>query len=523
MQKWRSLREDFAASIEPKFRAMSSANRKTLQGTVARYVTDFLLAFQCAIMAFVYAALSYLFPIFWYVSLGLTFLACIYILVSGKDGLSKSSWIFLMIVSFGCGYIILILADRRICCRSDKRRFNAIYARCARYTPEYPAINAVTPVLNDCEYFYKAGGFLPYKNTRVRYFNMAAPLFNDMLIKMEEAKEFIFIEFFTFADGMLLERFISVLKRKVAQGVRVCLIYDDAGCQGVLSRATKKRIADAGIEIKVFQRMLSLFSFGLNIRDHRKIVVIDGKVGYAGGCNVADKYANLIRLQAIWKDAGIRLEGEGVDGLTLMFLRQWEFVSRQRVDFGEYTGRYDRFESPHIVLPYAGGADLSESVCRDAYINIISGANERVYIMTPYFIPGQELYQLIKNKALSGVDVRLILPTVPDWKFIYRVSKLNAEGLVKSGVKVYYVRNTFVHSKVILTENAAIVGSVNMDMRSFNMQYDNAVYSDDPALMEDILADINDVTSANEVSDGEQLNFFQKAVATVLKVVSPLM
>lgn len=523
MDKEPSLKEEFAASVEPKFRSMSSANRTTFTGTVAKIVTDFLLAFQLAVMAFLYAFFAWYFPVFYYVSLVMTFCACIYILVSEKDGLSKSSWLFLMIISFGCGYIILLLSDTRVCCGYDRRRFAEIYSRCRRYTPAFVAPASGESVANDCRYFYKAGGFVPYKNTRMRYFNMGAPLFNDMLTRMEEATEFIFVEFFTFADGALLERLLSVLKRKAAQGVKVRAIYDDAGCQGVLSRATKKRMREAGIELKVFQRMLSLFSFGLNIRDHRKIVVIDGKTAYVGGCNVADKYSNLIRMQAVWKDAGVRLEGEGVDGLTLMFLRQWEFVTKDKVDFGEYIGRYEKFENDGIVVPYSGGADLAEGVCRGAYINLVSGAEERLYIMTPYFIPGAELYQLIKNKALSGVDVRLVLPAVPDWKFIYRVTRYNAESLVKYGVKVYYVKGTFVHSKVAITENAAIVGSVNMDMRSFNMQYDNAVYTDDAEVMSGILSDFAETMLGNQPSDGNLQTRFQKFLASVLKIVSPLM
>ena len=486
-------------------------------------LTDLTIVFQLAVLAFVYASLAYIFPVFFYVSIGLTALSAIHVFLSERDAQTVASWMLLFIVSFGCGYIVYILADKRVCYGYNRRRYTKIAERSKPYVADFSTQGSPAVIAGDCEYIYNVSGYVPYRNTRINYFSNAREALNNIIDRIEHAEKFVFMEFFIVADGILLDRLIAACRRKTAEGVKIYMLCDDVGCAGVLSSDAKKRLKDAGVNLKIFEKLFTLFSFGLNFRDHRKIVVVDGKTGYTGGFNLIDDCANMRKMQGIWKDSGVRLEGEGVDGLSLAFIRQWEFATKEQLDYGEFTGKYDKFYNGSVVVPYAGGPEICDDLCRGVYANIIAGAREKLYIMTPYLIPDGEILSQIKQKARSGVDVRILLPGVPDYNYIYRVTRSNAERLMKYGVKIYYAKSEFIHSKVMLTENCVTVGSVNMDMRAFYQEFDNGVYTDDQTAMTQALADFNAVFDRNAPSNHITRNPFTLLAAGILRIVSPLM
>ena len=485
--------------------------------------SDFMIVLQLMIMAAIYAFLAYKFRVFWYVSIALTCLAGVYVAIFERDRQSKVSWLILFVASCGCGYIIYFLASKQICYGYDRRRFAKIAERAESYFDTYTLENASPAVEKDCGYMYEAGGYVPYTGTDLKYYSNARALFDNMATRIEKAEKFVFMEFFIVADSVLLDRLISIFRRKSAEGVEIRLLCDDVGCAGMITTTTMKRLKEAGVKVKVFKKLLTLFNFGLNFRDHRKIVVIDGQTGYVGGINVADSYTNERRMEGLWKDAGLRLDGAAVDGLTLTFLRQWEFATKEWQNYGVYLNRYERTENNAHVVPYAGGPEIKEALCRGVYKSVISGAQEKLYVMTPYFIPDSELFDMIKEKAKAGADVRLVLPAVPDYPFIYRVTRFNAERLIKYGVKIYYMRGEFVHSKVMLTENCATVGSVNVDMRAFYQEYDNGVYTDDEALMQDVSEDFARAFALVNPAARRKWNPLGAVVDCVLRIVSPLM
>ena len=486
-------------------------------------LTDLTIVFQLAVLAFIYAFFAYTFRPFFFVSLVLTALSAMHVFISERDAQTKASWLLLFIVSFGCGYIVYILADKRVCYGYNRRRYLKIFERSKPFTPKLSTQGVPATIANDCEYIYNLSGYAPYRNTRIDYFSNSREILNNIIENIENAKEFVFMEFFIIADGILFDRLVSACRRKTAEGVKIFVLCDDVGCAGVLSSDAIKRLKGAGVKFKIFEKLFTIFNFGLNFRDHRKIVVIDGKIGYTGGYNFIDDCANMRKMQGIWKDSGVRLEGEGVDGLTLAFIRQWEFATKQQLDYAEFTKKYDRIESDSVVLPYAGGPEICEDLCRGVYANMIAGARERLYIMTPYLIPDGEILSLIKHKAQSGVDVRIVLPGVPDYNYIYRVTRSNAERLLKYGVKIYYARSEFVHGKVMLTENCLTVGSVNMDMRAFYQEFDNGVYTDDKGMINKALSDFNGIFDTNEPSESVTRNPFTLLIACILRIVSPLM
>jgi len=495
----------------------------TFSAGAKAFFTDLFIALQLAVLAFIYAFFAYVFPVFFYISVFLTLCSAVHVLVCERDGQIKSSWIFLFFISFGCGYIIYFLADRRICYGYDSKRFASISEKMKPYVPEYAPNTASPAVKGDCEYMYKAGGLAPYSGTDLKYFDNAKSFFDNVLARLECAEKFIFIEFFIINEGVLLERFFSVLKRKVKEGVSVRILYDDVGCAGVLTSKTKKRFAEAGIKLKVFTGLFTLFGFGLNYRDHRKIIVVDGKTGYTGGCNISDNCINGYKMQGLWKDSGVRLDGSAVDGLSLQFMKMWEFAVKENLRYSDYLGLYEKTGNVSTVVPYAGGPELSEALCRGVYANAIAGAREKIYIMTPYFVPDGAFISQLKEKAMSGVDVRLVLPAVPDYNYIYRITKSNADKLIKYGVKVYYMNGAFVHGKVMLTENCTAVGSVNTDMRAFFQEFDNGVYTDDKQFMREVGGDFESVFANNTPHIYKKDGVINTLIASVLRIVSTLM
>lgn len=479
--------------------------------------------FQAMLMMAVYVLLAVLFVPFFYLSLALTVVTAVGVLLCEKDGQSKASWLFVLLISCGSGYIIYFMADRRVCYGNAMRRFAEIRNRTAHYAGDFSVDNATRAVVNDCEYIYRTGGFVPYTNTRTRYFADGAEAFADILNRISHAQSFVFMEYFMVSDGTLLDELIEIFRDRCAAGVSVRLLYDDVGSAKTLTTATKNRIREAGVELEVFSKMFSPAHLGLNFRDHRKIVVVDGKTGFVAGCNLTDNCVNRNAMEGQWKDAGVRMDGAAVDGLSLCFMRQWEFATQKSLEFDRYLHRYEEHENTAHVVPYAGGPELGGALCRGVYSTVVTGARERLYIMSPYFIPDSGLFNQIRDKALSGVDVRLVLPSVPDYTFVHRVTCANAEKLMKCGAKVYYMEGFFVHAKVMLTENCVTVGSVNIDMRAFYQELDNGVYTDDPAVMEGALADFTDTFCKNPVQEAQEHGLWDKFVTAVCRLISPLL
>jgi len=298
------------------------------------------------------------------------------------------------------------------------------------------------------------------------------------------------------------------------------------GSHGTLSRKMKKQIIKSGIKLKAFNRLIPIFNIGLNLRNHRKIVVIDGKVSFTGGANLADEYTNEKRMHGYWKDAGIKIEGPATENFTIAFLNEWEFLTNEKFDYKSYLGKARAVSSSETTVPFVSGPNYPYSIAQNMYANQIANAKSKLYIMTPYFIPDETITNLIINKARSGVDVRIILPDIADKKFVYVVSRNNAEKLLAHGVKIYTMTSSFVHSKVILTETSAIVGSINVDLRSFNQQFESAVFTDNKNVLESIQKDFDFTTAhCKQITDKtkKRNRLIYRMFAGLFNLISPFM
>lgn len=495
-------------------------------GVLKTAVFALLIMLQVAVLLTLY--LRYVAAAWWYIilSLVLSFICSIHVLSTDKEGHTKAIWVLFLMVGFTIGFIAYMLSSEKLFFGSASRRYKKIFACSQKYTPEYVASDKVSTVVGrDVEFFKNAGNFPAFNDSEVKYFPSGVQLFDDVIETLKSAQKFIFMEFFIVADGVLLKNICNVLYEKIKDGVDVRLIIDGLGSHGPLAIKTIRAMRKAGVKIYKFNRLMLMFSFALNLRDHRKIIISDGTTAYTGGCNLADEYVNEKRLHGYWKDNGVRVRGKAVDGFTLMFLRQWEFVSRKSEDYSPYLGLYGGVENSSAVIPYAAGKDYKQNIVRGLYTNIMAGAEKKLYIMTPYFVPDADTMNLLKTKALSGVDVRLILPGVPDKSYVYMVTLGNARKLADCGVKVMLMKQGFVHSKVVYSENCVSVGSANIDLRSYYNQFENGLYTDDVEFMRSVEKDFENTCAVSKDMGRKIIRYplWNRILTGFLRLFSPLM
>lgn len=491
--------------------------------TIKIAIVAILVLAQLGFQIFLYFAFAWLSGIYALIAFILSFISCIFLMSSNRSPASKAVWTMIILILFEVGFILYILTDEKFFFLKPRKRFKEVFARSEMQRKKYtePEISDAR-VKEDCEYLKRVGGFTPFTATDGKYFSSGGQLFDDILEKISQAEKFVFIEFFIISDGILLERFINILSEKVSKGVDVRIIYDDLGSRS-FTRKTRKRIRRSGIKLMTFNKLNPMVNVVLNIRDHRKIVVVDGKFAYTGGANLADEYTNESRLYGYWKDEGVRVEGEAVDGFTLMFLRQWDFLTRKFSNFEYFFKHAEIKENNSVCVPFSSGLDRDVFIGKELYLNVIAKAQDRLYLMTPYLVPDDALFNMLCNKAQSGCDVRIILPEIPDKPYVYVVSMDFAARLADKGVKIFLMRDSFVHSKIVLTDYCAIIGSINIDLRSFYQQFESALYTNDNKVLEAVGQDFEKTFAECTPMSKKKNNVKNRLLALLLKVVSPLM
>lgn len=492
-------------------------------GTIKVAIVAILVLIQLGMQIFLYGLFALASGVYALIAFILSVISCIFLLSSNRSPASKTVWTFIILIFFEIGFILYILTDDKFFFRRPRRRFKEVFAKSETQRGEYsvPSLSD-NRVIEDCEYLKRVGGFTPFTATETKYFPSGGQLFDDVLEKISKAEKFIFIEFFIISDGVLFERFLKVLSEKVKNGVDVRIIYDDLGSRS-FTRKARKKVRESGIKLMTFNKLIPIVNVVLNIRDHRKIIVADGKVAYTGGANIADEYTNDSRMYGYWKDEGIRVEGEAVDGFTLMFLRQWDFLTRKESDYKPFFNHYDKKENGYVSVPFSSGLDRDVFIGKELYLNVIAKAQEKLYFMTPYLVPDEAIFNMLCNKAQSGCDVRIILPEIPDKPYVYVVSLDFAARLAEKGVKICLMRDSFVHSKIVFCDYCAIVGSINIDLRSFYQQFESALYTNDAAIMKEVEEDFEKTFKECAPLTKKKNNIKNRILALLLKVVSPLM
>ena len=373
------------------------------------------------------------------------------------------------------------------------------------------------------------GGFPVYENTAMTYFPSGEAKFAELLRQLDTAEKYIFVEYFIIDEGLFWGRVLEILARKAAEGVDVRVMYDGTCEFSTLPRDYPKRLEALGIRCKVFSPVQPFVSTHYNYRDHRKILVIDGRVGFTGGVNLADEYINHVEKYGRWKDAAIMLEGEAVRSLTALFLEMWSVLKEP--EFEAFLA--DPIPVPEqtqgTAAPYGDCPLDGERVGEMVYIDLLNRAREYIHIMTPYLILDGELETALKFAAERGVDVHLILPGIADKKFPNALAKTHYSALLDSGVKISEWTPGFVHAKVfVVDDREAVVGTINLDYRSLYHHFENAVWLTNAPCIRDIEGDFQATleqcrTVENNPKSIWQGRFLFRAVGMLLKVIAPLL
>ena len=378
-------------------------------------------------------------------------------------------------------------------------------------------------------YLFKASGTPPCGHTATKYFPIGEEWYAALMEELEKAESFIFMEYFIVDEGIMWDSILELLEHKVQQGVEVRFMFDDLGCLFTLPRHYEQILEEKGLKVCVFNPFNTILSPRFNNRDHRKICVIDGKVGFTGGINLADEYINAYEKHGHWKDTGILLRGEAVWSMTVQYLALWDFATGDKDTFVDYAAPRDWFRSiPHdgFVLPYTDIPLDDELVGETAYLNTINRSKEYVYITTPYLIIDNETLTALSTAAKSGVDVRIITPHVPDKKVVFFLTRSYYEPLLKAGVRIYEYTPGFIHAKSMVSDDRyGIVGTINLDYRSLYLHLEDAVWMYDSSAVSDVKKDfLNTLSISQEIhlEDLGQLGWLKKIWLGLLHAFAPL-
>ena len=362
--------------------------------------------------------------------------------------------------------------------------------------------------------------------TAVKYYPDGQSMFADMLPALRSAEHSIYVESFIIGMGEMWGQIHEILRQKAAAGLDVRVIYDDAGCLSLLPHNYAEILQADGIRAFSFNRCVPVLNLVMNNRDHRKIMVIDGKIGFTGGVNLADEYINKLKRFGYWKDSGVRLEGPGATSLAGIFLTFWKAkYPDEEIDPARDLPEVKPQETDCLVQPFADSPVDREAVAKNTYLELINQAQKRLYICTPYLILDNDLLSCLRLAAKRGVDVRIYTPGVPDKPTIYQLTRSYFPHLLRAGVKIYSYTPGFLHAKTwLMDDRIAAVGTVNLDYRSLYLHFENSVLIYGGAVLDDVrrdLAEIERESAAVTLADC-RTGFLGTMYSAVLRLVAPL-
>ena len=437
------------------------------------------------------------------ITLLLTFIAmfiALKIFGTHVNAAQKMPWLIVITAVPFFGICIYLLFGRSIVTKGVRRSFNNIETNVLTLLKQDKGIiddiaRKDKGVANQCRYISNTARYPVYSNTDVKYYPTTDVSFEAQLVELEKAEHFIFMEYHAIEDAESFSRLKHILENKAQSGVEVRIFYDDLGSIFFLNKEFIKQMRQKGIQCRVFNPLKVIVNMFMNNRDHRKITVIDGKVGFTGGYNLANEYFNYTHPYGQWKDTGIRLEGDAVQSLTVTFLEMWNAVSEKATndtDFSKYIIHYDyKAQQTGFVQPYADSPMDNEQVGEEVYISMINKAENYCWFMTPYLIITDEMTHALCLAAKRGVDVRIITPGIPDKKFIYNITRSFYHGLVKHGVRVYEWTPGFCHAKMSIVDDCmATCGTINLDYRSLYHHFENGCFMADCQAVVEIKNDL---------------------------------
>lgn len=459
----------------------------------------------------------------------LSALMALFIIWRDDNPAYKMGWTMLVCLLPILGVTMYIFFGNKRPAKSLKRKIDPQEALHREDLRQRESLQGKVPnrMLNTINYIAKAGPYPAYTNTGAKYYPLGDDAFPDMLCDLKKAERFIFMEYFIMAAGTMWDQIFEILKEKAAAGVDVRIIYDDMGSIDTLPLYFTYEMKKVGIKAFPFNRVRPFASLVYNNRDHRKILVIDGNVGYSGGYNIADEYINEKIRFGHWKDSGVRICGQAVWNYTVMFLNMWNAFHKTDEDYDRYRPRSD-FDAPAdgIVQPYSDSPLDDENLGENVYLEILSQAEDYVYIFTPYLIIDNEMKTALVLAAKRGVDVRLVTPAIPDKKIIFRLTRSYYGPLMRAGIKIYEYTPGFIHAKSYLSDDKiGVVGTINMDYRSLFLHFECGTLMIGCSALKELKKDCMDTFAKSRLIEEKDCRrgFFGLLFDGVLRAMSPLL
>ncbi len=492
-----------------------------------------LLALQVLLLIGIFQRFEPYIPHIYSLSILLNSLIVLYLLNSSFDPTAKITWLIIILVFPAFGALLFLYTQQDIGHRALKARALQLIKETKHIIPQsqqtMEQLRHVSPgAAALANYVSRSGCYPIYQNTQVTYFPIGEDKFEALLKELEQAKQFIFLEYFIINEGVMWGQVLEILARKVQEGVDVRVMYDGTCEFSALPHNYPKRLKQLGIQCKAFAPITPFVSTHYNYRDHRKILVIDGKVGFTGGVNLADEYINRHERFGHWKDTAVMLKGEAVRSFTLMFLQMWSMEEKEPV-FEPYIQVPEalNIHANGFVMPYGDCPLDSYKVGEQVYIDLLNRAERYVHIMTPYLILDGEMENAIKFAAERGVDVRIILPGIPDKKIPYALALTHYASLLSSGVKLYEYTPGFVHAKnFVVDDREAVVGTINLDYRSLYHHFECAAYMYGVDCISDVEQDFLDTQEkcrAVTVQSLAHASPARRITGYIMKVFAPLL
>lgn len=507
---------------------MNKLLKKVFSRTV---VTALLIVIQVAWLAALLLQLGNSLPAIQTVLRILSLVAILFVIKSDMNPSYKIGWILLIAVLPILGGLMYVIFGNKRPTKNMREMLRAQLEKSAEYLGTQESITGELDggAAGLFKYLEGSAGYPTAKNTTVRYYRVGEEMYADLLPELEKAEKFIFLEYFIIRPGEMWDGVLEILKRKAAAGVDVRIIYDDMGCIDILPANYNATLEGWGIRTMAFNRFVPAVSLVMNNRDHRKITVIDGKVGFTGGINISDEYINVKERFGHWKDTGLMLKGPGVFNLTLMFLEMWNAFNKDGDRYAEFIP--DSFEEcgsadDGYVLSFSDSPLDNESVGESVYTDMLYQAKNYIYITTPYLAIDSELQTALCMAAKRGVDVRMITPGIPDKKLVYRLTRSYYPTLLRAGVKIYEYTPGFIHAKsFVCDDKLCVVGTINMDYRSLYLHFEcGTLMYNNPEIKQVKKDDLDTMEKCRKVELSDmKTNFLGELFDSFLRSVAPLL
>lgn len=514
------------------FRNKNGVKEREIDYIPIRFILAILLIILETVLVIGITILCGIYVPYFYILMFLTEIFCVLRIINSKENPDyKIPWLVFVLVVPVAGFMIYFMFYNRMLSKKQMKRNKLIKEQHLQKDDS----ELLSKLKQENVYAYQQAQLLckmsdthVYQNTTSQYYDMGEKLFPAILEDLKKAETFIFMEYFIIEEGHFWNSILDILKEKTANGVEVRVLYDDIGCMMTLPGDYYKTLQSYGIKAVSFSRLRGQANNEFNNRSHRKITVIDGKVGYTGGVNIADEYINEKRLFGQWKDVGIRLEGEAVNQLTSIFLSDYELNVKTPVEkFAPYFKNIHSVANNGCIIPFCDGPEpaFRHRVTQTMIMNMLNQAQDYVYMMSPYLIIDDEMCQAIENAAMRGIDVRIIVPHIPDKKIVFWMTRSYYKRFREAGVKMYEYEPGFVHAKVYLSDDKyGIVGTSNLDYRSLVHNFENNVWIYQHDVLSQIKDDLKNTMGVSIFVDENTVkeNFVQKLIRALVRIFAPL-